>query len=68
MVRLTLWLQDLRMAKFLFTCPTTLYRVQQWLVDDDNVSDDEYEVITCPACAKVHLLNRKTGKPLGQED
>jgi len=56
------------MAKFLFTCPTTLYRVQQWLVDDDNVSDDEYEVITCPACAKVHLLNRKTGKPLGQED
>jgi hypothetical protein len=25
-----------------------------------------YEVVTCLACAKLHLINRRTGKPLAK--
>ena len=57
------------MANFLFTCPSTNLNVQHWRDDDDeDVSDNEYEAITCKACARLHLINRKTGKVLGQED
>jgi hypothetical protein len=56
------------MAPVIFTCPTTSMNVQQWMLDDADALDDEYEVITCPACAGLHLLNRKTGKLLGQDN
>jgi hypothetical protein len=39
-------------------------RVQHWLDDDEDTSEDDYEGITCQACAGVHFLNRK-GKVLG---
>jgi hypothetical protein len=51
------------MAAFLFTCPNTQLKVQHWL-DDENASEDDYEEITCHACASVHFINRK-GKVLG---
>jgi len=28
----------------------------------------EYESVDCPACAKIHFINRKTGKLMGGED
>ena len=40
--------------------------VQHSLDDDPDVPEIEYEVITCLACTKLHLINRKTGKILGQ--
>ena len=43
-------------------------KVQHWLDDDQNAPENEYEVITCAACMRVHLLNRKTGKLLGQDE
>jgi hypothetical protein len=49
---------------FCFICPTTDFSVQHWLDEDDAISDNEYEVVACPACTKVHLINRKTGMPL----
>jgi hypothetical protein len=52
----------------MFTCPETSMMVQHWLgEDDDGVPDNTYEVVPCPACARLHLINRKTGKLLGQE-
>jgi hypothetical protein len=36
-------------------------RVEYWLDDDEDIPENEYEVVTCLACAKVHLINRKTG-------
>jgi len=42
--------------------------VQHWLDDDDDVPENEWEGITCPACTGLHFLNRKTGKLLGQDD
>jgi hypothetical protein len=55
------------MAHFVFTCPATLMNVQHLLVDDQGAADNEYEGITCLACAMLHFVNRKTGKLLGQE-
>ena len=43
-------------------------KVQQWLDDDQAVPENEYEAITCQACTKLHFLNRKTGKLLGQHE
>jgi hypothetical protein len=56
------------MAHFVFTCPATLMNVQHLLVDDQGAPDNEYEGITCLACAKLHFFNRKTGKLLGQDE
>jgi hypothetical protein len=57
------------MGNFVFTCPSTNLNVQHWRdEDDEDVSDNEYEAVTCKACARLHLINRKTGKVLGQED
>jgi hypothetical protein len=42
--------------------------VQHWLDGGDEVTEDDYEGVDCPACAQVHFINRKTGKVLGSED
>jgi len=55
------------MPTFLYRCPTTGFRVQGYIpggVEDDDV----YEAVTCIACARVHMVNPKTGKVLGQSD
>jgi hypothetical protein len=53
----------------IYRCPTTRLNVQGWFADE--VGDDEetaYETVTCLACSQVHLVNRATGKVLGQDD
>jgi hypothetical protein len=35
-------------------------KVQQWLDDDQAAPENEYEAITCPACARLHFLNHAT--------
>ena len=45
------------MASVLYRCATTGMNVQAWFADD--VSDDNlYVSLRCPACARVHLVNR----------
>jgi hypothetical protein len=57
------------MSNFVFTCPSTSLSVQHCRDDDDeDVPDNEYEAVMCKACARLHLINRKTGKVLGQVD
>jgi hypothetical protein len=55
------------MGHFIFRCPATGF-VQHQLDDDPDMSENEYEAIVCPACTKIHLVNRKLGKLLGQDD
>jgi hypothetical protein len=43
----------------LFVCPTTRMQVQRWLDDDEDLSDNEFKAITCPASGRLHLINRK---------
>jgi hypothetical protein len=56
------------MANFIFKCPVTGFNVQHELDDDPDVSESEYQAIACLACARLHLVNRKTGKLLSQDD
>jgi hypothetical protein len=56
------------MANFVFRCPATGLNVQHQLDDDPDISENEHEGIICPACTRLHLLNRKTGKVLGQDN
>ena len=56
------------MANFIFRCPASGLNVQHQVHDDPDIAENEYEGIMCPACTKMHLLNRKTGKLLGQDD
>lgn len=43
--------------------------VQVWLPERPQPeSPDSYEAVACPACARVHLINWKTGKMLGDKD
>jgi len=57
------------MGKLLFTCPVTNVRIQHWLDDDDlSAPGERYQSIVCPACARLHFINRKTGRVLGQKE
>jgi hypothetical protein len=49
----------------IFRCPKTLNNVQHWL-DGEDAPDHVYETVFCPACTRLHFINRKTGKLLGQ--
>jgi hypothetical protein len=49
---------------FIFKCPITNQHVQGWLEDED-AQVTEFEGMTCPACTRLHFVNRKTGELLG---
>lgn len=49
-----------------FVCPRTGSSVQH-RTERVSERDDEYEGITCPACSRLHFLNLKTGKLLGEQ-
>jgi hypothetical protein len=55
------------MEKVVFTCPVTRLSVQHWLDEAEAVLKDEYVGIQCQACTKLHFINKKTGKLLGQK-
>ncbi len=43
--------------------------VQGWIADDPAERDDDsYEAVECHACRRVHLVNPKTSKVLGEDD
>jgi hypothetical protein len=52
-----------------YRCPITELEVQTlWPSHDPEVKQDRhYESVTCPSCTRMHFVNRKTGKLLGQE-
>lgn len=57
------------MPIFLYRCPNTGLQIQGWVAADPTERDDEtYEAVTCPVCARIHLVNPKTSKLLGEDD
>jgi hypothetical protein len=50
-----------------FNCPTTGDLVQHWLDKRDQAQPSDHEMVTCPACARIHFVNRQTGKLLGDK-
>jgi hypothetical protein len=63
--------QDAGMANLIFRCARTGLNVQVWLPDEKPTGQteyaDSYEAVTCPACARVHLVNKTTGKMLSDK-
>lgn len=53
----------------IFRCPRTGMNVQHWL-EDAGASDPvcTYETVVCKACTRLHFINRKTRKLLGDHD
>jgi hypothetical protein len=49
---------------FIFRCPITDQNVQ-FRLEADDARETEFEGVTCPACTRLHVINRKTGKLLG---
>jgi hypothetical protein len=49
---------------FGFKCPITDESVQVWLETDEDAPDSEFEGMICPACTRLHFVNRRTGKLL----
>jgi hypothetical protein len=56
------------MPHFIFRCPTTGLNVQEWIDDEDGASDHEFLGLICAACTRLHFVNRKTGKLLGEKE
>jgi hypothetical protein len=49
---------------FIFKCPITDQNVQ-FRLEAADARETEFEGVTCPACTRLHFVNRKTGKLLG---
>ena len=63
-------LLDVTMDRLIiFRCPATGFDVQTlWAPHDrEEKQGPHYESVTCPSCAQLHFVNRKTGKLLGRE-
>ena len=39
-----------------------------WSADEVTDDDDTYQSFECMACTRVHLVNMKTGKVLGEDE
>jgi hypothetical protein len=53
------------MAKLIFRCTRTGMNVQIDMPDAAPDYPDSYESVACPACARIHLVNKTTGRTLG---
>ena len=42
--------------------------VQGWSADEVTDDDDTYQSFPCIACTRVHMVNLKTGKVLGEQE
>jgi hypothetical protein len=55
------------MIMSVFTCPVTGEKVQHWLDTNSETTENQYDAVTCPACARLHFINRRNGKLFEQE-
>jgi hypothetical protein len=57
------------MTNHIFRCTRTGMNIQVSLPDAGPAdrSGDSYEAVSCPACARLHLVNKTTGKILSEQ-
>jgi hypothetical protein len=56
------------MVPFIYRCPTTGLNVQGLSPDAVPADNTEtYESVSCPVCTRAHLVNRATGRTLGND-
>jgi hypothetical protein len=57
------------MENLVFHCIQTGADVQVWLTEASTPDDeDSYEAVTCLACGRMHLVNKWTGRMLGDRE
>ena len=56
------------MVPFIYRCPPTGLNVQGLFADQVPEETETYESVTCPVCTRVHLVNRSTGRTLGDDN
>ena len=54
------------MSTFFYRCPNIGFEVKGWVAHDPT-EDEAFAPVTCTECARVHLVNPKTGKVAGAE-
>ncbi len=52
--------------QIVFKCPQTGLNVQHRLTEATEGGADTHVSVPCPACTRLHLINRATGKLLGE--
>ena len=58
-----------KMAKLIFRCTRTGMHVQiemPEMAPTDHA--DSYESVSCPACTRIHLVSKTTGRMLGDNE
>jgi len=57
-----------KMTTFVYRCPNTGLNVQGWVADDptEEGETERFEAVSCLACTRLHMVNPKTGKVLGE--
>jgi len=56
------------MGKLIFRCARTGMNVQIEMPEPAPAEPPHsYESVTCPACTRIHLVNKATGKLLGDK-
>jgi hypothetical protein len=60
--------QKKEMGKLIFRCTRTAMNVQVDVADAAPTYPDSYESVTCPACTRIHLVNKTTGRILGDNE
>jgi hypothetical protein len=55
------------MGNIVFRCPHTGMHVQHWMAEEVTGETPRgiYDTVVCNACARIHFINRRTGKLLG---
>ena len=57
------------MVAFIYRCPVTALNIRGFFADDVPAKEtDAYEAVTCLASARVHLVNRSSGKTRDEQD
>jgi hypothetical protein len=57
------------MKAALFRCPRSGELVRHFIADQPKPGDQHrYDAVRCNACSLPHMINRATGKVLGQKD
>ena len=56
------------MGNIVFRCPHTGMHVQHWMAEEVTGETPRgiYDTVVCDACARIHFINRRTGKLLGE--
>ena len=57
------------MENLVYRCTQTGSNVQVRMTEASTLGDeDRYEAIACPACERTHLVNKWTGRTLGDRE